>query len=246
MYILCIFTVYLCLTHAGLRWFVWALRHHPGNWWSYCQRGSCTARILSSHHATSSRSASLSCSHAKVSEWVRSANTARCWTVRWNSAAPSCDKLHKIEDKSACLEFILIHFLRKLLIFFTSNRHSVRPDVWRGEGWSSWDWPPRWFPDEPWQKQIPRTTGSRVGPIPWCSWAWGPAAALPWLVFVLMPLWSKRSLFLPSARGKKQSWPLFQELDIACHAPSCQPPPLSSVTWSGLTSNLCGCCSSAH
>lgn len=85
-----------------------------------------------------------------------------------------------MKDKSACLEFILIQFL--IYIFFTFHRHSVRPDVWRGEGWSSWDWPPRWFPDEPRQEQIPWTTGSCVGQIPWCSWAWGPAAALPWLV----------------------------------------------------------------
>lgn len=83
--------------------------------------------------------------------------------------------------------------------FFTFHRHSVRPNVWRGEGWSAWHWPSRRFPDESRQEQVPRTTGSCVGPIPRCSWAWGPTTTLPWLVFASMPFWKEWFLFLPSA-----------------------------------------------
>lgn len=53
--------------HTGLRLFVWARRHRPGNWWSCCQRGSSTVRIPSSRRATNSPSASSRCSRAKVS-----------------------------------------------------------------------------------------------------------------------------------------------------------------------------------
>lgn len=75
MYVLCI--------HTDLPWCVWAQRHHPGSWWSCYQRGSSMVRILSSHHATNSPSASLRCSHAKVSR--TSANVLTHHLVCWKS-----------------------------------------------------------------------------------------------------------------------------------------------------------------
>lgn len=111
--------------------------------------------------------------------------------------------------------FILIQLFT---LFFFFHRHSVRPNVWRGEGWSTWHWPSWRFPDESRQEQVPRATGSCVGPIPRCSWAWGPTTTLPWLVFCLNAILIRMEPVFTVCLGK-QSWPLYREFVLHATPP---------------------------